>query len=53
MNRSVLHRLGRLLSAVVLLASGAYVFIYLVRWEWNRALIAGLFFQAVEMVLVA
>jgi hypothetical protein len=53
MNRSVVHRLGRLLSAVVLLASGAYVFIYLVRWEWNRALIAGLFFLAAELVLIA
>jgi hypothetical protein len=53
MTRSVVHRLGRLLSAVVLLASGAYVFIYLVRWEWNRALIAGLFFLAAELVLIA
>ena len=53
MNRSLVHRLGRLLSAVVLVASGSYVFIYLVRWEWNRALIAGLFFLAAELVLIA
>lgn len=53
MNRSVAHRLGRLLSAVVLVVSGSYVFIYLVRWEWNRALIAGLFFLAAELVLIA
>lgn len=53
MNRSVVHRLGRLMSGVVLVASGSYVFIYLVRWEWNRALIAGLFFLAAELVLIA
>ena len=53
MNRSWAHRLGRLLSAVVLVASGSYVFIYLVRWEWNRALIAGLFFLAAELALIA
>lgn len=50
---TLIHRLGRLLSGVVLVASGAYVFVYLVRWEWNRALIAGLFFLAAELVLVA
>ena len=53
MNRSLIHRLGRLLSGVVLVASGSYVFIYLVRWEWNRALMAGLFFLAAELVLIA
>jgi len=34
-------------------ASGAYLLIYLVRWEWHRALIAGLFFVAAEVALVA
>ncbi len=53
MSRSLVHRLGRVLSGVVLVASGSYVFIYLVRWEWNRALIAGLFFLAAELVLIA
>jgi hypothetical protein len=53
MNRLVIRRLGRLLSAVVLVASGSYVFVYLVRWEWNRALVAGLFFLAAELALVA
>ncbi|MCU0263573.1 MAG: hypothetical protein MUF09_07855 [Candidatus Nanopelagicales bacterium] len=53
MTGSVAHRLGRLLSGVVLVTSGTYVFIYLVRWEWNRALMAGLFFLAAEMVLIA
>ena len=32
---------------------GAYTIIYLVRWEWNRAIIAGLFFVAVEIIFVA
>lgn len=50
---TLIHRLGRLLSGVVLVASGSYVFVYLVRWEWNRALIAGLFFLAAELFLVA
>lgn len=49
----LVHRLGRLLSAIVLIASGSYVFVYLVRWEWNRALIAGLFFLAAEVALIA
>lgn len=49
---TLVHRLGRLLSAIVLIASGSYVFVYLVRWEWNRALIAGLFFLAAEVALV-
>ena len=31
---------------------GAYTIIYLVRWEWNRAIIAGLFFVAVELVFI-
>ena len=53
MSRSLVHRLARVLSGVVLVASGSYVFIYLVRWEWNRALIAGLFFLAAELVLIA
>lgn len=53
MNRLAIRRLGRLLSAVVLVASGAYVFVYLARWEWNRALIAGLFFLAAELALIA
>jgi hypothetical protein len=51
--RRMVHLVGRLLSAVVLIAAGSYVFIYLVRWEWNRALIAGLFFVSAEVFLLA
>jgi hypothetical protein len=32
---------------------GAYTIIYLARWEWNRAIIAALFFVAVEIVVCA
>src|SRR3546814_6966464 len=35
------------------LVCGAYTIIYLVRWEWNRAIIAALFFVAVELVFIA
>jgi hypothetical protein len=33
----------------VLAASGAYVLIYLFRWEWHRAIITALFFVAAEI----
>jgi hypothetical protein len=39
--------------AAVGLVCGTYTMLYLVRWEWNRAIIAGLFFVAVEMIVVA
>jgi hypothetical protein len=48
----VIHRLARLLALVVLGFSGIYVIVYLLRWEWNRALIAGLFFLAAELYLL-
>jgi hypothetical protein len=44
---------SRLVTVIVLVASGAYLFIYLYRWEWNRALMAGVFFVAAEVALVA
>ena len=33
-------------------ASGAYVFVYLYRWEWNRALVSGVIFLAAEIALL-
>ncbi|HEX7095863.1 MAG TPA: hypothetical protein VF183_08255 [Acidimicrobiales bacterium] len=36
----------RALSLVVIAASGGYLLVYLYRWEWNRALMSGLFFLA-------
>lgn len=35
----------------ILVASGAYVLIYLFRWQWHRAIITGIFFLAAELAL--
>lgn len=49
-----LLRTLRLMAATVTLgAAGIYVFVYLYRWEWNRALIAGVFLLVAEVALVA
>lgn len=45
-------RLAYAVLTVVLAASGTYMFVYLYRWEWNRTLIAGIFFVAAEIGLV-
>jgi hypothetical protein len=45
--------LGRVLVVIVLVASGAYFLVYLYRWQWNRALVSGLFFVAAEIAVVA
>jgi hypothetical protein len=45
------NRLPSLLAVVVLLASGLYFFVYLWRWEWNRAVVAGVLFLAAEVGL--
>lgn len=42
--RRVLRLMSRTLAWVVLVVSGLYVLVYLWRWEWDRALIAGIFF---------
>lgn len=39
--------------AVAVLASGVYLFVYLFRWEWHRALVAGVLFVAAEVALAA
>jgi hypothetical protein len=44
-------RLSKVFLGVVLAASGAYVLIYLGRWEWNRSLLAGIFFLAAEVAM--
>lgn len=43
-------RYGVIVCAMV--ASGAYLFVYLYRWEWHRAIIAGVLFLAAEIGLV-
>jgi hypothetical protein len=44
-------RLARVLGATMLFATGLYFFVYLWRWEWNRALIAGILFVATEVAM--
>jgi hypothetical protein len=44
-------RIAGVLGASMLAATGLYFFVYLWRWEWNRALIAGLLFVATEVAM--
>lgn len=47
------RRVGTLVTVVVLVTSATYMLVYLYRWEWNRALVSGLFFLAAEVAVVA
>ena len=47
------RRLGALGAVATLIASGTYVFVYLYRWEWNRAQVSAAIFIAAEVGLVA
>jgi hypothetical protein len=51
MNRSTAAAVGRAALLLVLAGSGGYVLLYLYRWEWQRAIIAGIFFLASLIVL--
>jgi hypothetical protein len=42
-----------LILVLTLLASGVYVFVYLKRWEWTRALFVGMVFIVAEVALAA
>lgn len=44
-------RVAQLAVLLVLIGSGVYLAVYLYRWEWNRALIAGMFFLIAEVGL--
>jgi hypothetical protein len=44
--------LRTLLGTVTLAASGTYTFVYLYRWEWNRALISAAIFIAAEVAVM-
>ena len=48
----IARRLGLLVTLVVLVASGTYLLVYLYRWEWNRALVAGIIFVAAEIAVI-
>jgi len=45
-------RVAIALPAAMGLVCGTYAVLYLSRWEWNRAIIAGLFFVAIEVIVV-
>jgi hypothetical protein len=47
------RRLVMALLGAVFVGSSAYLFVYLYRWEWNRAHTAGVFLIAAEVALVA
>lgn len=49
----LLSHAQRLLAGVVLVLSGGYMIVYLYRWEWNRAIISGVFFVAAEVALAS
>ena len=46
------RKFGVALAAVVMAVAGWYVFVYLYRWEWNRAIVAGIIFLAAEIGLL-
>lgn len=46
------RRIAALALIVVMAASGWYVFVYLYRWEWNRAVVSGIIFLAAEVALL-
>jgi hypothetical protein len=48
-----MNRIGWAIAGITLAASGGYVFVYLYRWEWNRALMSSALFLAAEIALVA
>jgi hypothetical protein len=51
--RKIVAGAQRLLVGVVLVLSGGYMLVYLFRWEWNRAIISGIFFVATEVALAS
>lgn len=44
-------RLAGVLGGAVMFFTALYFFVYLWRWEWNRALIAGVLFVATEVAM--
>ena len=46
------RKIGLIGALGTLIASGSYVFVYLYRWEWNRAQVSAAIFIAAEVGLV-
>ncbi|MGH2735187.1 MAG: hypothetical protein ACRDKZ_06390 [Actinomycetota bacterium] len=49
----ITRRLVLTAGAVAAIGAGVYFFVYLYRWEWNRAIIAGIIFLAAEIAFAA
>lgn len=49
--RRALRLASGAVTAAVLVVSAVYLLVYLYRWEWNRAVISGVFFLAAEVVV--
>lgn len=49
----MMKRVAYAFGIISLISAGSYLFVYLYRWEWNRALIAGVIFIAAEIALAA
>jgi hypothetical protein len=46
-------RISRALGGAMMFFTALYFFVYLWRWEWNRALIAGVLFVAAEVAMAS
>ncbi|GAB3348983.1 hypothetical protein [Modestobacter lapidis] len=46
-----MRRLSWVLGTVALIGSGSYLFVYVYRWEWHRALLVGILFLAALVTL--
>ena len=46
------RKIGMLGAIATLVGSGGYVFVYLYRWEWNRAQVSAAIFIAAEVGLI-
>lgn len=51
MNRSTAAGIARAVLLVVLAGTGGYLLLYLYRWEWQRAIVSGIFFLAALIAL--
>lgn len=47
-----LKHFGWALGLASFIGAGVYLFVYLYRWEWNRAIIAGIFVLIAEIALI-
>lgn len=51
-SRMTARRISLFAALVTMSVAGWYVAVYLARWEWNRALMAGVIFVAAEIALL-